>query len=314
MVRQRYIPDEVIDAIYKHINAATEKAINDFPSAEEEEDTFTGNLFGLLQIKDQRVIVKNSDYNGIWRWSITYNKFRSKGKSSTESILGADGIIELHIENNSDDPSVKSLLFQSKLGWKNKDNKLYQQCIKMLPWRGASTIINYTETEIETFDVDEIVKLHGKKPVKFKSIQELLGKDFLFCKIGDNDLLYNARRKILLWIDKDKNPVGVKFNIKNRLKIKIKEPKRSKFYPFKKFKQLSNDEIYKHRLDSNLEKDKINKIKTLKELSEQKVNSLHTFHPDKHSNLLESQKITLNNITQENISLLEIKKEKLKKK
>ena len=98
-MRQRlYIPAQVKEAIAKHVETAVERARDGYSSAEEDEDTLTGDLGGNLRIRTQTVSVDQDQIRGEWKWGITYYKFRGRGRNATESMLGADGIFELTVE------------------------------------------------------------------------------------------------------------------------------------------------------------------------------------------------------------------------
>jgi hypothetical protein len=313
MVDFIYIPEAVKTSIKNHIVTAVNRAKEAFPSAYEDEDVFTGVLFGLLKIGPQRVIVQNDEINGTWSWEIDFKKFGGRGKGATESILGADGVFELHLQNANSQVTEKrkSLLFQSKLDWTTKDLKLYQQCARMLAWREASIVINYTYENLETFYIDSILKNLGQKPEKNLPLEELLGSEFINCKIGDSDLFYDAIKKQLIWLDTNNKIISTKFNINRVLKIKVKEPRKqnSKMVDY----EIDNNMISNHRLKSNISDTYgINDIKTLSELNKVKKDIQKTFHTDKHNLLPEAQKNILTEILQDYNNKIELQKEKIK--
>jgi hypothetical protein len=93
-----YIPLQVLQAIRDHVEKAVKHAEAGYPSAQEEEDTVTGELGGALRTdEDQVVNVTDGNRPGTWRWSINYSKFGSKSLDATESIVGADGILEIRV-------------------------------------------------------------------------------------------------------------------------------------------------------------------------------------------------------------------------
>lgn len=311
MTKRIFIPPEVIESIQMHLNSSIKKTLEQFSSSFENEDAFTGHLFGSLIKKNQNVKVNNPEIGGIWKWSIDYKKFGSGGKNSTESILGADGIIELQLNHSNGYQTSKNLLFQSKLDWTGKDLKLYKQCVKLLVWLGAVTIINYTQTNIEVFNIEDIINEKGLKPNSKTNLQNLIGDVFLKCEIGDSDLFYNVNKKELIWLDVNDKFVSTKFSLNRRLKILVEEPKRDNpRYP-KSFETVPNDLIYKHRLKSNFFK---NKVLSIVDPLKQKIikNQMsHIFHPDKHNKLTEGKNI-LTNIMQEINNLIKTPKKKLK--
>lgn len=98
--RNLYIPEEVKIKIREHISEKYKLSLDGYFSANEEEDTLTGDLGATLRIKNQKVFVRNSiaEIPGEWTWGIDYHKFRGRGPGATENKLGADGLFELTLE------------------------------------------------------------------------------------------------------------------------------------------------------------------------------------------------------------------------
>lgn len=313
MVRYIFIPEIVKEKIKSHLDNAIEKAIAGFESVYEDEDVLTGYLFGLMKIDEQTVEVDDQEIGGTWKWSIDFKKFGGRGKGATESVLGADGIFELNMNRNGR-IEKKSLLFQSKTDWKKKDTSLYNQCTKMLTWLGATTLINYTQKEFETFKIDDVFSNHGEKPSTKNTLKNTLSNDFLDCLIGDSDLHYNAFEKKLIWLDQKNEFVSTKFNINRRLKINIKSPNK---YPFEKLridKEIPNSEISNHQLMNENANYGIEKVWDKKELSKIQKKVSNTFHPDKHPNLPENAKNMLTEMMKQFNNQFDLQKEKLKRK
>jgi len=288
MVRQIYIPKQVKDSIQKHITESIIKGLKAYESAFEDEDVLTGHLFGLMKIEDQSVVINDVEIGGTWKWTIDYKKFGGRGKGATESILGADGIFELSLFRDNEEIK-KSLLFQSKLDWVNKDQKLYLQCSKLATWLGAAIVINYTQNEIETFPVDEVLANQGRRPSEMKPLDQVLGGDFINCYIGDTDLKYDAFAKNLIWLDKNNDIVATKFNLNRRLKIKVTAPKRFPYQEQKIDKVIKPEEISQHQLKTDLNDFNISNAQTLKELKKIQNKVSMTFHPDRHTALPQAQ-------------------------
>jgi hypothetical protein len=288
MVRQIFIPRQVKEAIKNHLNESIARGIKGYESAFEDEDVLTGHLFGLMKIEEQTVVIDDVEIGGTWKWSIDYKKFGGRGKGATESIIGADGIFELSLYRNNEE-TKKSMLFQSKLDWKGKDEKLYLQSSKLLTWLGAVTIINYTQDQIETYAVDTVLVNQGQKPTEMKPLNELLGDDFINCFIGDSDLSYDAFAKKLIWLNNHNEVVALKFNLNRRLKIKVVAPKKFPYQDKKVEKVINADEIRKHQLNTELIDYNINNSTTLEELKKVQSKISKSFHPDRHMALPQAQ-------------------------
>jgi hypothetical protein len=313
MVRQIYIPQEVKDSIKTHLNDSIARGLRGYESAFEDEDVLTGHLFGLMKIEEQSVIVSNVDIGGTWKWSIDYKKFGGRGKGATESIIGADGIFELSLFRNNEEIK-KSLLFQSKIDWQNRDKKLYFQSAKLITWLGAVIIINYTQNEVETYSVDRVLATQGKKPTEMKPLNQLLGDDFINCHIGDSDLKYDAFAKRLLWLDKNNNIVATKFNLNRRLKIKVIAPNRFPYQQERIDKIISNDEIRHHQLKTDLNNFNVNDAATLKDLRKVQSQVSMAFHPDRHSALPQEQVDVFTDLMKYYNNEIDKQKEYIKKK
>ena len=177
----------------------------------------------------------------------------------------------------------KSLLFQSKLEWKSRDDKLYRQCGKMLPWLGAATVINYTEDQFETFALEKVIESHGSKPLSPKPLQNLLGRDFLDCEIGDLDLEYDSQKKQLIWLDINDTVVATKFNLNRRLRLNIKAPE----HRYKRQVQMtvSFNELHKHRMKNDLTLTPLESATSISEVNRARNTLSKTFHPDRHASL-----------------------------
>jgi hypothetical protein len=103
----------VLQAIREHVEASVEHAEAGYSSAQEEEDTITGELGGALRTRGvQTVNVTDDQIPGTWRWNINYSKFRSKSGEATESIVGADGILEIRVASPEQEQQ-KTALFQA---------------------------------------------------------------------------------------------------------------------------------------------------------------------------------------------------------
>ena len=250
MAGRIYIPNEVKESIKSHLKVAIENAENAYENACEEEDALTGQLGFSLKCKQKRVYVTSlSDSKdvqpGVWKWSFKYYKFRGRGPKPTENILGADGIFEFGVQRGGNFRK-KSLLFQSKNDLEN-DKGLYLQAIKLSNWREASFVINFTPKSIEAFQLDDVLKARGsrKRIQNVSSLYKVLSEQYIDCHIGDTDLAYDAQLHRLTWRDYDNKTINTKFNIKNRIRLKIIPPK---YHNYDIGDEIPNYEVYKHRM------------------------------------------------------------------
>jgi hypothetical protein len=282
MAGKLYIPDEVKEAIAAHIEKAVERARDGFASAEEDEDTLTGHLGGLLRIRQQVVNVPQSEISGEWKWSINYYKFRGRGKGAAESILGADGIFEIELAhgNRSD---RKSLLFQAKKEW-TSDTLLLSQALKLSTWREAAFLVNFSATAFEAFSLDDVIQTRGTRPSNLGSrpLATVIGADFPQCDIGDTDLHYDHGLRQLSWRNRNGAIVATSFHVKHRIKVHVQPP----HFRRKIHKHVLPAEIHLHRM--NATQHEILGIKedaTKEEIQQAKRAAAIKYHPDRLGHL-----------------------------
>jgi hypothetical protein len=246
MPRRLYIPDEVLQSIKEHIDAAIPRAISGFMSANEDEDTMTGELGASLRSGTRTVVVDRAEINGAWKWSIDYVKFRGRGKDATERHVGADGIIELAVDWSGRKES-KSLLFQAKMDWQS-DASLMEQAVLLSTWREASLFVNYTESAIEAFSIDNVLRSRGKHADAKDPLPltDALTKYFLECKVGSTDLAYDPVARQLRWRAMNGVTVATQFSIPHRLRIKVNAPRYKHKLEWDKL--IPKSEIHSHRM------------------------------------------------------------------
>jgi hypothetical protein len=248
--RRLFIPDAVKESISQHLYASTAEAVNGYLSGHEDEDSLTGDLGASLRIGTQTVhIPEGQEVSGSWTWSITYYKFRGRGKKATEKVLGADGIFELAVNWGTQNNEKKCLLFQAKNQWQEKDQKLFEQCIKLSTWREAAFVLNYAPNNYEAFFIDDVIKAGGSRaPVSTGiSLASFLSRHFLECLIGDTDLAYDAKSRTLSWRALNGEKVATKFSVGHRFSIKINPPKRRQRRKDES-REIANDEVYGYRM------------------------------------------------------------------
>jgi hypothetical protein len=280
MRRSLYIPTEVKENISNHISIAIKQAVEGFLSANEDEDTMTGHLGALLRLRDQRVSVsqQKEGSSGVWIWSIDYFKFRGRGPGATENVLGADGLIELRL-NRGGSVDTKSLLFQSKLNW-GSDQSLLFQCIKLSTWREAAFVLNYRPSGFQAFRIDEVIRSRGNYSGRLThfSLEEFIGRLFVDCQVGDNDLIYNPKSRRLVWKTSNNEKVSMRFTIPQRLRINIEAPDNDPV------REISVDEVYAYRINSSPEDIlSLEEGYTDRDLTRSRGKFALTYHPDKYT-------------------------------
>lgn len=282
-----YIPKQVLNSIHEHLEKAVKHAESGYSSAQEEEDTITGELGGALRTDEaQFVYVTDSEVPGTWRWSITYSKFRSKAQDATESIIGADGIVEIQV-GSSQRNQRKSALFQAKNITKN-DPKLIEQCAKMSIWREAAFVISYSANGYFAYSIDDIIRSGGfiAKANNGIPLAAWFIDTFIGCRIGHPNLYYDKDERRLYWERQhsSKREAGEKwiwidFSPKHRIHIDITPSDWQRY----RAEKINPNEISLNRLIFTSEDLLgIEGKFTLKQLKARRGELLHTYHSDKY--------------------------------
>jgi hypothetical protein len=280
--RKLSIPEPVRKAIEAHVRERVSEAEHRFYSAAEDEDTLTGHLGALLGAGERKVEVEGR----IWYWSIEYTKFRGRGNDATESKIGADGIFEIRL-HGVEVEGQKSILFQSKMG-KPNGGQAREQALVMSNWREASIFLSYEPKSISVFSLDAV--LNGN-PTRGQPFSDFFIDQYLACHVGDSDLTYDAKARILHWRDENGDRIAVKFRIPQRLRVDVHSP----FTPFSSTKVISSDKIHQHRMDSNFEERLgLDGNFSLSDLKRARKSIARLYHPDSSPSLTEELKTVMN--------------------
>jgi hypothetical protein len=282
MPRRLYIPRQVHAAIAAHIESALERAVGGFLSAQEDEDTLTGELCSSLRTGVHTVNVVNDEISGPWKWQFKYSKLRGRGSNAAENVLGADGIFELAV-NYGNGADTKSLLFQAKTQWQ-QDMSLLEQAAKLSTWREAAIFVNYTPDAFYAYSIDSVLRSHGRETdARNKlALRDALTKHFLDCRIGNMDLRYDPKARKLTWRDVSGAVVATQFSIPHRMRVKIDSPNVKENVNYEKLVPL--DQVHRHRMHADPEE-------LLKPLlsdaaiapKDQRRALSMTYHPDRYS-------------------------------
>lgn len=284
--RKLYIPEEVKQDIRKHLTAKYPLALEGFLSANEEEDTLTGDLGATLRIKNQKVFVQNSQIEkpGEWTWGIDYHKFRGRGPGATENKLGADGVFELTLKIGTR-VEKKSLLFQSKIDWIDDPN-LIKETIKLTTWREAAFILNFTSKDFEAIDLDSVIASRGKRSnsLIITPLDKYIGTTFLDCIVGDVDLKYDAVLRKLIWRTITGQIVATKFSIPHRIALQISAPNLTYGHKLRYDEEIPNEKIHDYRMDATEEEMLSLKANySSSELRKARATKAVIYHSDSHS-------------------------------
>ena len=284
-----YIPDEVLRSIRAHVDAAVARAESGYRSVQEEEDAGTGALFGALRIETQFVNVPEGDPPGIWRWSIEYSKFGSKGADSTETIVGADGILQLRV-SGANGEQQKSALFQAKNTLK-RDPRLLEQAAKLSLWREAAFVIGFAPDNYVAFTLDEIVRTGGAlSQANGERLSHFITGEFIPCRVGHFGLYYDLDQRKLYWAvgprtsesPWDYEWVSVDFAPKHLVRIDVQQPHIGR----SRAREIEFSKIARNRLKvTPRELFGLQGSLTIPKLRSRRAELLRTYHPDQSNHL-----------------------------
>jgi hypothetical protein len=288
--RKLYIPSQVIQSIREHLEKAVKHAESGYSSAQEEEDTITGELGGALRTnKVQFVYVTDLEVPGTWRWSITYSKFRSKARDATESIIGADGIVEITVGSSQRDQR-KSALFQAK-NIILFDSKLIEQCAKMSIWREASFVISYSANGYFAYSIDDILQSGGiiTKAKNGIPLATWFIDTFIGCRIGHPNLYYVKDERRLYWERQHSSKredgsewIWVDFSPKHLIQLEVSPPN----WEMSRATEIFPSEISLSRIIFTPEDlFGIEAPFTMMQLKKRRAELLHAYHSDKYHRL-----------------------------
>jgi hypothetical protein len=284
------LPSQVSESIREYITRVVAQAESGYTSAQEKEDAVTGALGEALRTKeDQLVNVTDSQLPGVWRWSIGYSNLGSGAADSTESIVGADGVLEIRVGNAEIDQQ-KCAVFQAKNG-RRKDARLLSQCIKMSTWREASFVLCYSSAGYFAYELDEVLYTNGtlakSKVGDGVSLASWIVDWFVACRNGHRELYYDKTRRRLYW-EKERTfesqswedrRVWVDFSPRHWLNIHVSPPD----WRWARATQITADSVSKNRLVvTPLEMFGLEVHFTHAALKKRFAKLVHTYHPDKH--------------------------------
>jgi hypothetical protein len=272
----------VREAIEEHVRSRIAEVARRYDSAAEDEDTFTGQLGGLLGAGERKVDVDGRP----WYWSIDYTKFRGRGKDATETQIGADGIFQIRVRGVEVE-GQKSVLFQSKMG-KPGGRQAKEQALVMSNWREASVFLSYEREGISVFSLDQV--LAGDFTAR-ETFSDFFLDRYLQCYVGDSDLTYDARARILHWRDEKGDSVAAKFRIPQRLRVNIRSP----LTVSQPLGLIDSSEIHEHRMDSSpMERLGLAGDFDPADLKRAKKSVARLYHPDRARDLVAELKAIMN--------------------
>lgn len=161
-----------------------------FSSADE--DSLSGALGNNLSMPHPMIY---SDGLRRWEFQISYQKIRGRGPGAPEKLLGADGIFQIEVRDE-DGVWRKGLPFQSKKQWRSTDGKLLQQTKDMIQSAGDGIVVDYRPNQYSACLALDVIHNQANRRLidqagAAHSLGQLLGNDFLNCKVGRVGLFFD---------------------------------------------------------------------------------------------------------------------------
>jgi hypothetical protein len=215
------IPVPVYESIQNHLRTVASSAPTGWERNRAEEDSLTGDLGRALSTRRSVLVNANGED---WRWSVTYKKFRGRGRDAFEKSSGADGIIQIETAVR-DATFFKGVLFQAKKGQGLRNEKLKEQlrAIEGLA-PGGSAVISFGPNGYfgirGTDYLNPDTMLVGSMIRRMSPLASFFD-GFLECSSGLRDLYYDAVRERLLLPTLDGHVKAVSLEVRHRIKIDI---------------------------------------------------------------------------------------------
>lgn len=216
------LPRKIFKALQDHLRKGCKRGEQGWESGSAEEDTLTGDLGSSLR----RPWHNMSDEGGRrWRFRVTYKKFRGRGKGADERVFGADGIVEVQIEDRQNGSKHgKGVLFQAKKKGDKRARKLLEQATKMerIAQKGAA-IFEYGPDEYIGFDASTIIDqdLANSEGNTRARLGDYLADRFLPCDVGKRGMFFDAVGRAIVYTDKNGDLIRVRATLRHRLRIEV---------------------------------------------------------------------------------------------
>jgi len=214
------LPDPILASIQKHIRRKSISNESGWDAGKDEEDTLTGHYLSNLQT-DRWVRVYLRDRS--WKWKITYKKFGSKGKDAPEKYLGADGIVQIELQDLKQRVSYyKGMLFQAKKLYALEAIDQARTMEAIAP--DGSCIILYGPQQYEGIASKELLESEDKlEPLNAHiRLGDLIADSFLQCLVGLRGLHYDGNSLIVP--HETDGVIRFRRRIQNRLTILVQAP------------------------------------------------------------------------------------------
>jgi len=138
---------------------------------------------------------------GNYTVQVSYRKLRGRGLNAPERLYGSDGLFQILVSNENDEIlRQKGLPFQSKTNWQGRSQAVASQARDIQQTTGEGLVIDYSATGYRTCGTGIAIETHGNRMEvnrrgAMKPLGQILGVEFLECRIGKIDLFYDPDKE-----------------------------------------------------------------------------------------------------------------------
>ena len=220
------LPSEVLVEIGSQYVSAVKAAVQQYENYRGDEDSVTGALGGTFDhIVRGQFIIENRRYT----WSTKTKKMRGRGHKAPEKLYGADGIMEIEVNDAMGNSLARKLVpFQSKKEGRTDRESLANQARRLAQFPGDGLIVVYGPRKYVAMRASTVAEyrgvLHGIPQEEVHTLGDVLAGDFLTCRIGSSSLYYDtSTERILAVIDElTIHPVHFRVQSRTRTTINVK--------------------------------------------------------------------------------------------
>lgn len=184
------VPEPVRAAIARDITKAVEIAVSRFDYGAAKED-------GLSQALIERLVDEVDGRLGAWLWSVRPLLISSNLPDGGEGVLGADFVLQADVYQRGINTAHKILPVQAKKLWSARDALLGGEARKLAAFPGSGLVVDFDPEGYLAVRAEVAAKADGDrrriKPSAFRPLDEMLGDDFLLCRVGTQEGYINAR-------------------------------------------------------------------------------------------------------------------------
>jgi len=190
-----FLPEGVKGAIRDAYRTGVADVEDKFESHKADEDALTGALGQMVSRGPWVIFADGKTYT----CRISYTKLRGRGHGAPEKKLGADGFFQIDVRDQQGEPVLqKGLPFQAKNQWSRADKKFIEQAGNMVRSAGQGLVIDYAPNGFSACTAHDLIEARGRKRTlkqqgRLRPLGQVLGNDFLDCKVGVHGLVYDAR-------------------------------------------------------------------------------------------------------------------------